>query len=73
MFNLKSDPGETKDLSLSEPDRMKQLLKAWDQYFAETQVVWGGPSGAGEVVEMDETADVRDWMSARAPKRRALW
>ena len=71
LFDLGKDVGETTDLALRQPDKMKQLLSAWDTYVAESQVIWTGvASGAGEAV--DETADVRKWMEARTPKTRPM-
>jgi arylsulfatase A-like enzyme len=32
LFNLKADPGETRDLSKQEPARRKALLARWDEY-----------------------------------------
>ena len=31
LYNLRSDPGEIHDLAEAEPDRLKSLLKLWDQ------------------------------------------
>ncbi|KAJ5312686.1 hypothetical protein N7508_003516 [Penicillium antarcticum] len=39
LYNLVNDPGEIHDLSESNPDRLRQLLKLWDQYVLETGVV----------------------------------
>jgi arylsulfatase len=39
LYNLVNDPGEIHDLSDSNPDKLKQLLKLWDQYVLETGVV----------------------------------
>ncbi|KAJ6019299.1 hypothetical protein N7522_001366 [Penicillium canescens] len=39
LYNLVNDPGEIHDLSESEPEKLKQLLKLWDQYVLETGVV----------------------------------
>jgi hypothetical protein len=32
LFNIARDPGETNDLSLDEPDRLKALSAAWEDY-----------------------------------------
>ena len=71
LFDVKKDPGETEDLSAIDLEKMIQLLKAWDQYVLDSQVVWGGPSGAGEMVELDETADAKAWMEARGTEATA--
>ena len=39
LFNLAEDPGETNDLSLAEPDRLKSLVTAWDAYAARVGVI----------------------------------
>ena len=41
LFNLRNDPGETRDLAEHEPEKFKELLSAWDEYVRETNVVWG--------------------------------
>ncbi len=32
LFNVKEDPGETRDLSALEPDMLQELTEAWDSY-----------------------------------------
>ena len=39
LFNLKTDPGETTDLSKQEPAKTKALLALWDQYVAQNGVI----------------------------------
>lgn len=39
LYNLERDPGEIHDLAESEPERLGQLLKLWDQYVLETGVI----------------------------------
>lgn len=39
LFNLASDPGETRDLSPQEPARFAALQKAWDKWAAEVGVI----------------------------------
>ncbi|QKX58401.1 uncharacterized protein TRUGW13939_05523 [Talaromyces rugulosus] len=39
LYNLDKDPGEVDDLADSEPERLQQLLKLWDQYVLETGVI----------------------------------
>ena len=39
LFNIATDPGETRDLAGQEPGRVKALVAAWDQYSKETGVV----------------------------------
>jgi arylsulfatase A-like enzyme len=42
LFNLKNDPGETKDLSKQEPEKIKALLALWDKYVSENGVILTG-------------------------------
>ncbi|KAL1966869.1 hypothetical protein VTN77DRAFT_3834 [Rasamsonia byssochlamydoides] len=53
LYNLARDPGEVDDLAEAEPDRLKQLLKLWDQYVLETGVIPLNP-GLGEFIEATE-------------------
>jgi len=39
LYNLASDPGETTDLSASEPERLKALVAAWNAYAAAKHVL----------------------------------
>ena len=39
LFNLRNDPGESKDLSKEEPERTKAMLALWDQYAKENGVI----------------------------------
>lgn len=39
LYNLAEDPGEVHDLADQEPEKLKQLLKLWDQYVLETGVI----------------------------------
>ena len=47
------DPGEIHDLADAEPEKLKQLLKLWDQYVLETGVVPLCPD-LGEFLEATE-------------------
>ena len=69
LFNLKADPGETRDLAGENPSKMRELLKGWDEYVLSHGVVWGlggnpdyslNPNFAEQE---DETADPKAWMS----------
>lgn len=53
LYNLDKDPGEVDDLAESEPERLKQLLKLWDQYVLETGVIPLNPD-LGEFLEATE-------------------
>lgn len=46
LFNIKLDPGETRDLSGIEPVRKSQLAKAWEDYARRVGVVLPVPSQA---------------------------
>lgn len=39
LFNIAHDPGETHDLSLSDPDRKAELAAAWDRYARDVGVI----------------------------------
>ncbi|KAL4925285.1 alkaline-phosphatase-like protein [Aspergillus undulatus] len=72
LFNVVDDPGETKNLAQVESEKLKELLKCWDEYVVECGVVWGegavapglGKDEAPELWE-DETELQRRWMDAR--------
>ncbi|PCG90427.1 Alkaline phosphatase-like, alpha/beta/alpha [Penicillium occitanis (nom. inval.)] len=53
LYNLASDPGEIDDLAELEPERLKQLLKLWDQYVIETGVIPLAPD-LGDFLEATE-------------------
>lgn len=46
LFNVAADPGETKDLSATEPARKAQLEKAWQDYASQVGVVLPEPRQA---------------------------
>lgn len=39
LFNVAEDPGETRDLSLTEPERLTALIAAWQDYATRVGVV----------------------------------
>ena len=39
LYNLEEDPGETRDLSKEQPEKLKTLEAAWDRYAEEVGVV----------------------------------
>ena len=39
LFNIAADPGETRDLSAEQPDRLRALIAGWDRYAAEVGVI----------------------------------
>jgi arylsulfatase len=42
LFNLKTDPGETNDLSKQEPAKREELIALWNQYAQENGVILSG-------------------------------
>lgn len=42
LFNLKDDPGETRDLSKQHPDKVKALLALWEKYEKNNGVIFTG-------------------------------
>ncbi|EKG13805.1 Sulfatase [Macrophomina phaseolina MS6] len=43
LFDLAADPGETKDLAGAQPEKLKELLLAWDRYVEEVGLVGEAP------------------------------
>ena len=39
LYNLRTDPGETQDLSDKHPEKMKELLAVWDEYVKTNNVI----------------------------------
>ncbi len=57
LFNIETDPGETRDLSKQEPARRKALLARWKEYVKENGVLLTGDGPfkkKGDVAELDE-------------------
>jgi arylsulfatase A-like enzyme len=76
LFDLEQDPGETRDLADTEPERTKELLALWDEYVRETGVVWGEPLKFGgaqldpkDVIGGDVVEDTKAWMQLK-PRRK---
>lgn len=73
LYDLLADPGETTDLRDEYPEVYKDLLKCWDEYVVDCQIVWGvdamGPGLSKEEapeLHEDDLALQKAWMSARA-------
>lgn len=72
LFNVVDDPGETKDLAHTNPQKLQELLAHWDEYVVECGIVWGegafapglGKDEAPELWE-DELDLQKSWMGAR--------
>ncbi|MCK5391271.1 MAG: arylsulfatase [Deltaproteobacteria bacterium] len=39
LYNLSQDPGETRDISQEQPDRLNKLIELWNQYAEEVGVI----------------------------------
>ena len=71
LYDLTTDLGETNDLADSNPEKLAEMLKAWDQYVLETGAVWGPEpkTGSGwatvdeDTVGGDPIAETKAWMS----------
>ncbi|KAH8880771.1 alkaline phosphatase-like protein [Thozetella sp. PMI_491] len=72
LFNVVEDPGETKDLSQDEPQKLHELMALWDEYVVECGVIWG-ESAAAVGLGFDEAPELweddvelqKSWMGAR--------
>ncbi|KAH8178814.1 sulfatase domain-containing protein [Sarocladium implicatum] len=62
LYNLAKDPGEIHDLAEEEPQRMKELLKLWDQYVLETGVIPLSPELGNWIQAMEEQMPENAWI-----------
>ena len=51
LFNIKKDPGETRDLAREEPARVQQMLSAYERYQRENKVL-DMPAGYGHIKQL---------------------
>ena len=51
LFNIKKDPGETRDLAQEEPARLQQMLSAYERYQRENKVL-EMPPGYGHIKQL---------------------
>ena len=51
LFNIKKDPGETRDLAQEEPARLQQMLSAYERYQRENKVL-DMPAGYGHIKQL---------------------
>lgn len=75
LYDLSTDQGEIEDLADLKPEVVKDLLEIWEQYRAETGVVWGTPiryvgdewDGNEEdgIIGGDAITQTRAWMKVR--------
>ncbi|RYP34126.1 hypothetical protein DL767_004461 [Monosporascus sp. MG133] len=62
LYNLAKDPGEIHDLSEQEPERLKELIKLWDQYVLETGVIPLSPDLGNWMAAMEEQMPENAWI-----------
>ncbi len=57
LFNLKNDPGETRDLAKENPDKVKEMLALWNEYVKTNGVIvtGDGPFAKGKKETVDST------------------
>lgn len=62
LYNLAKDPGEIHDLADQEPERLRELLKLWDQYVLETGVIPLAPELGNWMQAMEEQMPENAWI-----------
>ena len=62
LYNLARDPGEVHDLAEQEPERLKELIKLWDQYVLETGVIPLSPDLGHWIAAMEEQMPENAWI-----------
>ncbi|KAF4308654.1 Sulfatase [Botryosphaeria dothidea] len=62
LYNLKADPGEIHDLADKEPEKLKELLKLWDNYVLETGVIPLAPELGHFLKATEEQMPENAWM-----------
>ncbi len=62
LYNLARDPGEIHDLSEQEPERLKELIKLWDEYVLETGVIPLAPELGSWMAAMEEQMPENAWI-----------
>lgn len=60
LYDIKKDPGETKDLSEEFPEKYKELLADWDEYAESSQVI--GLASNLDKLSVNEIDDETIWM-----------
>lgn len=59
LFNIKNDPGETEDMSKSEPETMSEMLHLWEEYRKDVGVV--GLAGEFQhVIQGNKETSIKD-------------
>ncbi|TPX09060.1 uncharacterized protein E0L32_001678 [Thyridium curvatum] len=62
LYNLARDPGEVHDLAEQEPERLKELIKLWDEYVLETGVIPLAPELGKWMAAMEEQMPENAWI-----------
>lgn len=62
LYDLAKDPGEIHDLAEQEPQRLKELIKLWDQYVLETGVMPLSPDLGNWIAAMEEQMPENAWI-----------
>lgn len=63
LYNLDTDPGETNDLAATHPEKLQELLDAWEKYCEEVGVVPLQPELGRRFHEaMEEQMPENEWM-----------
>ena len=62
LFDLDKDQGEIHDLSEKHPEKLKELLKLWDQYVVETGVVPLNPALGEYIAATEDQMPDDGWM-----------
>ncbi|OJD29564.1 arylsulfatase [Diplodia corticola] len=62
LYNLRADPGEVHDLADKEPEKLKELLKLWDDYVLETGVIPLAPELGHFLKATEEQMPENAWM-----------
>ncbi|KAI8651176.1 Sulfatase domain-containing protein [Fusarium keratoplasticum] len=58
LFNVKEDPGETKDLREAEPERFDEMMKLWEEYKKDVGVI--GVAGEYPEAILGRTVPIKD-------------
>lgn len=62
LYDLATDPGEVDDLAEQHPDRLKDMLKLWDQYVLDCGVVPISPELGHYLAETEAQMPENVWM-----------
>lgn len=58
LFDVEADPGETRDLAETQPEKLEELLAHWHDYVREVGIVWSGTPS--EALSRDEHPQLYD-------------